>query len=103
MPERSRVRVRLSAGTFRRVTNLPVVRAKLTAVAHRIAGTAAAIAAAEQTDTDIAVEIDVSDGTRPRGRGYARVTSSNVDAEHGTAATPRRRTLGRATGRPYNP
>lgn len=95
----ARVRVKLSPSLFRTVSNLPVVRAKSVEVANRIAGTAAAIAAAEEVDTTITVEV----GTRPRGRGYARVSSSNVDAEHGTAATPRRRVLGRAAGVPYNP
>lgn len=103
MPARARARFRLSQDSFRRVTNSPPVRAKLLEVARRIAATATAIADAENVDTQVDVEIDVSDGTRPQGRGYARVTSSNADAEHGTAATPRRRVLGRATGLPYNP
>lgn len=103
MPERAKVRFRLSPESFRTVTNHPVVRAKAVEIARRIAAAATAIADAEQVDTDVAVEIDVSTGTRPQGRGYARVTSSNVDAEHGTAATPRRRVLGRASGLPYNP
>lgn len=94
-----RVRVRLSPALFETVSNLPEVHAKCGQVAERIAGTAAAIAAAEEVDTEITVE----HGTRPGGRGYARVQSSNVDAEHGTAATPRRRVLGRAAGMPYNP
>lgn len=99
MPARARVRVRLSAESFRKVTNLPVVRAKCEQVAERIAASAVGIAAAEDVDTVVTVET----GTRPGGRGYARVSSSNVDAEHGTAATPRRRVLGRAAGMPYNP
>lgn len=99
MPARSRVTVRISPESFRRVTNLPVVRDKCVQVAHRIASTAVAIAAAEEVDTTI----QVHDGTRPGGRGYAQVSSSNVDAEHGTAATPRRRVLGRAAGMPYKP
>lgn len=96
---KARVRFKLSSDSFRTVTNLPSVRAKCAEVAERIAGTAVAIAAAEEVDTTVTVET----GTRSGGRGYARVTSSNVDAEHGTAATPRRRVLGRATGMPYNP
>ena len=96
---KARARFRLSPSSFRTVTNLPAVHAKCAEVAERIAGTAAAIAAAEEVDTEITVE----HGTRPGGRGYARVTSSNADAEHGTAATPRRRVLGRATGMPYTP
>jgi hypothetical protein len=99
MPARARARFRLSPESFRKVTNLPAVRAKCEQVAERIASSAVGIAAAEDVDTVVTVEI----GTRPGGRGYARVSSSNVDAEHGTAATPRRRVLGRASGMPYNP
>jgi hypothetical protein len=96
---RAKVRFKISANSFREVTNLPVVQAKCQQVAERIASAAVGIAAGEDVDTDITVET----GTRPSGRGYARVTSSNADAEHGTAATPRRRVLGRASGLPYNP
>jgi hypothetical protein len=93
---RANVRVQISTDLFRQVVDMPVVRQRCLEVAQSIAGTAQAIADAEQVDTEITVE----DGTRPRGRSYARVTSSNVDAEHGTAATPRRRVLGRAAGIP---
>lgn len=96
---RARATFRLSPNSFRQVANLPVVRAKCEEVAHRIASAAVAIAAAEDVETEVTVET----GTRPSGRGFARVSSSNVDAEHGTAATPRRRVLGRASGLPYNP
>lgn len=95
---KARATFRLSPASFKTVSNLPVVQDKCLEVAYRIAGTAAAIAAAEEVETDITVE----SGTRPGGRGFARVSSSNVDAEHGTAATPRRRVLGRAAGLPYN-
>lgn len=37
-------------------------------------------------------------GTRPKGRPYARTVSDAVEAEHGTATTPRRRILARAAG-----
>lgn len=96
---RARVRFRLSPDSFRTISNHPVVIAKCEEVAERIAAAATGIANAEQVDTEITVET----GVRPGGRGYARVTSSNADAEHGTAATPRRRVLGRAAGMPYNP
>ncbi len=96
---RARATFRLSPNSFREVSNLPVVRAKCEQVAHRVASAAVGIAAAEDVDTEVTVET----GTRPGGRGYARVVSSNADAEHGTAATPRRRVLGRASGLPYNP
>jgi hypothetical protein len=96
---KARATVRISPASFRKVSNLPAVKAKCVEVADRIAGAAVAIANAEEVETTVTVET----GTRPGGRGYARVSSSNVDAEHGTAATPRRRVLGRATGMPYNP
>lgn len=96
---KARARFRISPSSFRTVTNLPVVQAKCAEVAERIAAATVGIAAAEEVDTTVTVET----GTRPGGRGYARVTSSNADAEHGTAATPRRRVLGRASGLPYNP
>jgi hypothetical protein len=67
------------------------VRAKLAEVADRKAGTARAIAAVEAPD----VVIGRYDGTRPRGRSYARITAP-ADYEHGTANIARRRILGRA-------
>ncbi len=96
---RARATFRLTPASFRKITNSQVVKDKCEQVADRIASAATAIAAAEDVDTEITVET----GTRPSGRGYARVRSSNVDAEHGTAATPRRRVLGRASGMPYKP
>lgn len=93
---RAKVRIKISSDVFRQVTQLPAVRARCAEVARAIAGTADAIAKAEGVDTEITVE----EGVRPQGRPFARVTSSNADAEHGTAATPRRRVLGRAAGLP---
>lgn len=96
---KARVSVTLSQDFFRTVTNHPAAIRKASEVANRIAAAAVGIAAAEEVDTVVTVQT----GTRPGGRGYARVTSSNADAEHGTAATPRRRVLGRAAGLPYKP
>lgn len=96
---KARARFRISPTSFQTIANLPAVVDKCAEVAERIADATVAIAAAEQVDTVVTVET----GTRPGGRGFARVTSSNADAEHGTAATPRRRVLGRASGLPYNP
>jgi hypothetical protein len=67
------------------------VRAKLAEVADRKAGTARSIAATEAPD----VQIGRYDGTRPKGRPYARITAP-ADYEHGTANITRRRILGRA-------
>lgn len=74
------------------VLRLPVVRAELRNQASRIASRARSLDAAEGGDAQIAV----SDGTRPRGRAYARVSSTDVEGEWGTSKTARRRTLGRA-------
>jgi hypothetical protein len=69
------------------------VRARILAKATRLGRKARANAAAAGVDTTITV----SQGTRPGGRPYARVTSSNAAAEHGTSWTERSRILGRAT------
>ena len=67
------------------------VRAKLHEVANRKAETARRIAAVEAPD----VVIGRYDGTRPKGRSFARITAP-ADYEHGTANIARRRILGRA-------
>lgn len=40
-----------------------------------------------------------SDGTRPKGRPYARLQLRDDGAEFGNSTTPRRRTLGLASSR----
>ena len=40
----------------------------------------------------------VTEGTRPKGRPYARVSSPAVDSEWGTWRVPKRRVLARAAG-----
>jgi hypothetical protein len=67
------------------------VRAKLAEVADRKAAVARGIAAVEAPD----VVIGRYDGTRPRGRSYARITAP-ADYEHGTANIARRQILARA-------
>lgn len=42
--------------------------------------------------------LEVSSGTRPKGRPYSRVTSDNPDAEYGTMKSPKIRLLGKAAG-----
>lgn len=64
------------------------VRDGLKARADRIAVAARAI--------DPEADIQRSDGTRPKGRPYSRVTSDDVPGEWGDSNTARRRTLGRA-------
>ena len=41
---------------------------------------------------------EVSEGTRPKGRPYARVSTDAVDQEFGTWTVPKRRLLARAAG-----
>lgn len=44
----------------------------------------------------VEMELETSEGTRPKGRPYARLTSRNVGQEWGDAYTERRRILGRS-------
>lgn len=68
------------------------VRRHLTASAQRVAARARAVAAAEGAD----VEVTVTDGTRPRGRSYARVSMTPGVHEFGDSKTSRKRILGQA-------
>lgn len=68
------------------------VRAGLRARALKVQGTAEGLARAD----DVELESRVTEGTRPKGRPYARVESSNVDQEYGSSTTARRRILGRS-------
>jgi len=85
-------RFRLSRRTWQRVVQSPQVRAALAAKAARIATRARQMNAAEDGDADISTEA----GTRPQGRPYSRVVSTDAEGEFGTQAVPRRRLLGRA-------
>lgn len=88
-------RFRLSPATWRQVVQSRTVRAALADRAARIAVAARQINQAEEQDADIHTE----QGTRPRGRSYARVVSTDAEGEFGTETTARRRTLGRAARR----
>lgn len=69
-------------------------RAGLKKVADRVQGRAAALAASEAPDSS---PPRVVEGTRPKGRPYARVQMDDGAAqEWGTSKTQRRRILGRA-------
>lgn len=85
-------RFRLSNRKWREIAQLPQVRAALAGRAARLAVRAKQIDEAEGGGAEIHVE----HGTRPRGRSYSRVVSTDADGEHGTETVPRRRTLGRA-------
>lgn len=67
------------------------VRDALAQKAEQLAAHARSLAAEERVDT----KIEVVNGTRPKGRPYSRVTSSNLAAEHGDSWTRRARILGR--------
>lgn len=70
----------------------PAVRAALAQKATGVRGAAEALANSEDVEADFWVE----EGTRPKGRPYARVLCDNADQELGTSKTARRRLLGRA-------
>jgi hypothetical protein len=72
------------------VAQLPGVRSKLDRVRDAKAAQAAALAARE----GLQVPIQVSSGTRPKGRPYARIAIRAVD-EFGDSKTKRSRLLGR--------
>lgn len=85
---------RVSPETIVEAMQSKTVRAALAARADKIANTAKSIASNEKAKVDIERE----DGTRPKGRPFSRVYSSDVDGEWGTAYTEQRRILGRAAG-----
>lgn len=82
----------LSGKSIVQAMQSPSVRAALREKAEVIAAKARGIAASD----GFAMEVEVEEGTRPKGRPYARVTSPDVDQEHGTQFVPKRRVLGRA-------
>jgi len=73
------------------VARSPKVRAKLVEVRDRVHARAKAIEAEEGVDAGLAT----SEGTRPKGRPYARVSAS-LEHEFGTENVSRKRILGRA-------
>lgn len=74
------------------VAQSPAVRRKIAEVRNRKAAQARAIMAAEGVEEPLILD----EGTRPKGRSFARLAIS-ADVEFGTAATTRRRILGRVT------
>jgi hypothetical protein len=85
-------RVEISFGMVRQAMQSQPVRAALRKRADRIHSRAQSIASSESVE----LESEVTEGTRPRGRPYARVQSRNVGQEWGDSKTARRRVLGRA-------
>lgn len=70
----------------------PKVKQSLAAKRDQIKTRAEQIAATDKVPGEFTTE----DGTRPKGRPYARLYFSNVDQEFGTSKTKRWRVLGRA-------
>lgn len=85
-------RVDVYRDLMRKVADTPKVRAALRVHAQAVASRADQIAAAEAYEFNGRVE----EGTRPRGRPFARVISYDADQEFGTWGKKRRRILGRA-------
>ena len=85
-------RIRLSDAKYREAMNTRTARKAYRRRAEQTAARARSLARAEDVSTDI----EVTEGTRPGGRPYARVSSSNVGAEFGDSKTARRRLLGRS-------
>ena len=71
-------------------------RAALAKKAEAIAGRANLLKAQYDETKDSTIE--VSHGTRPKGRPYSRVSCDNGDQEHGTDRVPKIRLLGKAAG-----
>ena len=85
-------RVEIGSETIEAAMRSTTTRSALAAKAARIRARTEQIANAENVD----VSASTSTGTRPRGRPYARVVSSNIEQEWGSSRTARRRVLGRA-------
>lgn len=68
------------------------VRARLADRASAIADQARAALGAEDIDADVWTE----EGTRPKGRPFARAATDAVDQERGTDSTEKRRIMARA-------
>lgn len=84
--------VRVSDKTIGDAMRTKTVRAALRKKADKKQSRAEQIAAQEGVELDS----KVVEGTRPRGRPYARVQSTNVGQEWGDRHTERKRVLGRA-------
>lgn len=85
-------KVTISDGVFEKAMTHSKTRAALRAEAEKRQAKAEAIAQAEGEKLDS----KVTEGTRPKGRPFARVSSTNIDQEYGTTIKERKRILGRA-------
>lgn len=73
------------------------VRKALKDRADKIQGRAEQLKSSEENLSSDA-KVWVEEGTRPKGRPFARVLCDDADQEHGTYTTPKIRLLGRAAG-----
>lgn len=88
--------IRISRGLIEDAMKSAATRAALRRKAEQKAARANMVGRSEGVDIDA----EVSEGTRPKGRPYARVTSQNVAQEYGNSKTERRRILGRVASEP---
>ena len=87
--------INLSEGLIRQAMQSSKVRAALRAKADKVAAEANILGDAEGVEMDATV----SDGVRPKGRPYSRVSSPNAAQEWGDSRTERKRVLGRVAER----
>ena len=85
-------KVHISNKTWEDAMQCGTVRRALRKKAEQKQRAADSIAASEGVELDS----KLVEGTRPKGRPYARVQSSNVAQEWGNSVVKRRRILGRA-------
>jgi hypothetical protein len=88
------MRFQVNPDGVRAAMQSPTVRAGLRKRGEPIAGRARQLTAAEKVEG----EVTTSEGIRPKGRPFFRVTHTNGAQEWGTSKTDRRRILGRAAG-----
>ena len=89
--------VRISRKIVVEAMQSEAVRKALKGRADKIAARAERLKSSEE-NLSSDVRIWVEEGTRPKGRPFAKVLCDDVDQEHGTYTTPKIRLLGRAAG-----
>lgn len=87
--------MKLSNKQWQSIVQAPSVRKRLRLVADQIAARTRANLAAAGSEATVTVE----EGTRPKGRAYARVVHNDPFGEYGTEDIPKHRALGRAIGK----
>lgn len=86
----------MAVARITRASTVAAMQSTATRMALRLeAERRAARANALGSSEGVKIDAKVSEGTRPKGRPYARVESTNVGQEYGDRKTERRRILGR--------